>query len=89
MAISPDGDPLSATNTFTYTVQTAHLTGSYRDSLVDGNLQIDAEIEVEEPGRFYLEGTLVTAADAKMVGYAYADSSCRRDAPGCRSRSTA
>jgi hypothetical protein len=73
MAISPDSDTLSATNAFTYTVQIAHLTGSYRDSLVEGNLQIDAEVEVEEPGRFYLEGTLVTAADAKMVGYAYAD----------------
>ncbi len=73
IAVSSDGDTLNATNTFKYTVQKAHLTGSYRDSLVNGNLQLDAEVEVEEAGQFYLEGTLVTQKDAKMVGYAYAD----------------
>jgi len=72
-AESLKGDTLTATSTFIYSVQIAHLTGHYRDSIVAGNLQIEAEVAVEEPGKFRLEGTLVTTADAKMLGYAYAD----------------
>ncbi|MCC6847400.1 MAG: hypothetical protein IT294_02775 [Deltaproteobacteria bacterium] len=67
------GDTLNATTSFVYTVEIAHLTGQYRDAIVDGNLQIEAEVAVEDAGRFRVEGTLVTTADAKMIGYAYAD----------------
>ena len=67
------GDELAGATTFRYTHQTAHLTGQYRESIVGGNLVIEAEVEVDEPGRFRLEGTLVTAADAKMVGYGYGE----------------
>jgi hypothetical protein len=72
-AESLKGDTLTATTTFVYSVQIAHLTGQYRDSIVDGNLQIEAEVEVEEPGKFRVEGTLVTTVDAKMLGYGYAE----------------
>lgn len=72
-AESLKGDTLNATTSFVYSVQIAHLTGRYRDAIVDGNLQIEAEVEVEEPGKIRLEGTLVTTEDAKMIGYAYAD----------------
>jgi hypothetical protein len=68
----PDQGPeLVATTSFVYSVQLAHLTGNYRDAIVDGNLQIDAEVEVEEPGEFRIESTLVTTKDAKMLGYGY------------------
>jgi hypothetical protein len=66
-----DGPELSASTTFGYSVQIAHLTGNYRDAIVNGNLQIDAEIEVEEAGEFRVESTLVTTKDAKMIGYGY------------------
>jgi hypothetical protein len=68
-----NGDQVSATTGFVYSVQIAHLTGNYRDSIVDGNLQIEAEVAVEEAGRFRVEGTLVTTVDAKMITYAYAE----------------
>jgi hypothetical protein len=67
------GDELASTLTFRYTHQTAHLTGEYRESIVDGNLVIEAGVAVDEPGRFRLEGTLVTASDAKMIGYGYGE----------------
>lgn len=68
-----NGDQVSATTGFVYSVQVAHLTGNYRDSIVDGNLQIEVEVEVEEAGRFRVEGTLVTTKDAKMITYAHAE----------------
>lgn len=68
-----NGDQVSASTSFVYSVQIAHLTGNYRDSIVDGNLQIEAEVEVEEAGRFRVEGTLVTTKDAKMITYAHAE----------------
>lgn len=72
-AESLKGDELTATTSFVYSVQIAHLTGNYRDSIVDGNLQIEAEVEVEEAGRFRVEGTLVTTNEAKMITYGYGD----------------
>lgn len=72
-AESLKGDEISAATSFVYSVQIAHLTGQYRDAIVDGDLQIEAEVEVEEAGRFRVEGTLVTTADAKMITYAYAE----------------
>lgn len=67
------GDELESTTGFRYSHQKAHLTGNYRDSVVDGNLVIEAEVAADEPGRFRVEGTLVTAADAKMIGYGYGE----------------
>ncbi len=72
-AESLKGDTLTASTSFVYSVQIAHLTGKYRDSIVDGNLQIEAEVAVEEAGKFRVEGTLVTKADAKMITYGYGE----------------
>lgn len=38
-----------------------HLTGQFRDLIRDGNLVIEAEVDVRQRGRFYLVGTLATA----------------------------
>ena len=70
----PDKGPeLTTTTSFVYSVQIAHLTGHYRDAIVDGNLQIDAELEVEEAGRFRIESTLIRTVDAKMITYGYGE----------------
>jgi hypothetical protein len=65
-----DGDTLKVTTGFTYSVPTAHLTGKYRDKIVDGSLLIEAEVAVEEAGRYQLEGTLASP-DANMIGHAH------------------
>jgi hypothetical protein len=48
-----DEERLAATS-FQYSNPHAHLTGRYRDRIADGNLVIDAEVEVHQDGRFYL-----------------------------------
>jgi hypothetical protein len=53
-----DGDRRSARTRFYYGAPSAKLTGYYRDQLVDGHLQLLAEIEVKEPGEYRLEATL-------------------------------
>jgi hypothetical protein len=55
-----DGDVREAAGGFLYSNPAAHLTGRYKDSLVNGNLVISAEVEVREAGRFHLAGTLYT-----------------------------
>jgi uncharacterized membrane protein len=68
-AETTDGDTLVATTGFLYATPTAHLTGQYRDAVVDGHLQIEAEVAVVEPSDIRLEGTLASPA-AVMLGYA-------------------
>ena len=75
LAETAKGEEVTAQTEFVYNVQKAHLTGSYRDSLVDGNLQIDVELEVEDAGTFRVEGTLAATSDASMVGYARGEAS--------------
>ncbi len=53
-----DGDRRKARTRFYYGVPSAKLTGYYRDELVDGHLQVLAEIEVKETGEYRLEATL-------------------------------
>jgi hypothetical protein len=53
-----DGDRRSAKTRFYYGVPSAKLTGSYQDKLVDGHLQVLAEIEVVESAEYRLEATL-------------------------------
>jgi hypothetical protein len=64
-----DGDQLKATTGFTYSFPTAHLTGNYRDKIVEGSLQVEVEVEVDEPGTYRLEATL-TSEQANMLGHA-------------------
>jgi hypothetical protein len=53
-----DGDRRSARTRFYYGAPAAKLTGYYRDDLVDGHLQILAEVEVKAAGDFRLDGSL-------------------------------
>ncbi len=53
-----DGDRRSAKTRFYYGVPSAKLTGRYRDELVDGHLEIGAEIDVQEAGLYRLDATL-------------------------------
>jgi hypothetical protein len=55
-----DGDVRNAAGGFLYSNPAAHLTGRYRDSIVDGNLMISAQVDVQKAGRFHLAGTLYT-----------------------------
>ncbi len=53
-----DGDRRSAKTHFYYGAPSAKLTGNYRDQLVDGHLQIEAELDVKEAGQYHLQATL-------------------------------
>lgn len=57
-AVTAAGDAVDALDGFLYGKPKAHLTGAYRDAVVDGNLVIEAEVAVEEAGRFHLAATL-------------------------------
>ena len=53
-----DGDRRTANTRFYYGAPSAKLTGKYQDRLVDGHLQILAEVDVKEPGTFRLDATV-------------------------------
>jgi len=59
-AVTPAGGERTAVTGFLYSVPASELTGRFRDEVVDGNLVIEAEIEVLEESRFHLEGTVGT-----------------------------
>ncbi|HYO15025.1 MAG TPA: hypothetical protein VE685_17670, partial [Thermoanaerobaculia bacterium] len=66
-----DGDLREAAGGFLLSAPAARLTGRYRDSLKDGNLVVAAEVDVTEPGRFHLAGTLYSL-QGEPVGWAQA-----------------
>jgi hypothetical protein len=57
-AVTADGEDRLGATGFLYSRPDAQLTGHYADSMVDGSLQIDAEVAVQAAGRFHLEATL-------------------------------
>lgn len=57
-ANSASGDELKALGGVLYSHPAGHLTGRYRDSIVDGDLVIQAEVEIEAAARFQLAGTI-------------------------------
>jgi hypothetical protein len=57
-ALTPEGEERRVATSFLYSNPHSRLTGSFRDSLVEGNLVIEAEVEVRQGGRFHLEATL-------------------------------
>ncbi|HVM95991.1 MAG TPA: hypothetical protein VMT89_06360 [Candidatus Acidoferrales bacterium] len=59
-AATTNGDDRYGSTGFLYSNPDAQLTGRYSDSLVDGNLRIDAEVEVSASGRFHIAGSLYT-----------------------------
>lgn len=63
------GEERVATTGFLYSVPLAHLTGRYRDELVDGSLVVSAEVAVDAEARFHLEATL---ADPDAVPFGWA-----------------
>lgn len=65
------GETAGATSGFLYSNPTAFLTGEYRDEVVDGSLVVSARVEVTEPGRYHLQGTLTTLS-GEPVGWAQA-----------------
>lgn len=68
-AETKNGEERDATSGFLYSVPLAHLTGRYRDELVDGNLVVSAEVLVDAQARFHLEAT-IAAADGTPLGWA-------------------
>jgi hypothetical protein len=69
-AITTEQEERIAAMSFQYARPHAHLTGRYRDALVDGSLLIGAEIEVAVEGRFHIEGTLYDSAGKQAVAWA-------------------
>ena len=59
-AVDTDGDPRVGSTGFLYSRPDAQLTGRYSDAISAGNLQVQAEVEVQRAGRFHLEATLYT-----------------------------
>jgi hypothetical protein len=64
-----NGEQRIATTGFLYSIPLAHLTGRYRDEIVDGSLVVSAEVDVHAAGRFHLEATLAEA-DGTPLGWA-------------------
>ena len=59
-----------AVTSFLYSFPDAQLTGAYRDTVVDGSLQVQAEVAVTAAGRFHLEATLYDAAGQQALAWA-------------------
>jgi hypothetical protein len=59
-----------AATSFLYSFPDAQLTGAYRDAVVDGSLQVQAEVSVTAPGRFHLEATLYDTSGEQALAWA-------------------
>lgn len=70
-ATRAEGESLTATTGFVLSNPWAELAGEYRHRLVDGNLVIEAKVDVRREGRFHLSGVLHTM-DGEPVGTAQA-----------------
>lgn len=74
-AVMDGGETVGVIGGFLYGRPDAHLTGNYRDSVRGGDLVIEAEVEVTESGRFYLEATVAPlqgGPGAAPIGWAQA-----------------
>jgi hypothetical protein len=63
-----DGERRSAKTRFYYGAPSARLTGNYQDRLVNGNLEILAEIDVKALGEYRLDATL-GLANAQLLAW--------------------
>jgi hypothetical protein len=68
-AFSEDGEEIRAGTSFQYSNPDAQLTGNYRDRVEDGSLVVEAELDVRNPGRFHLEGTLYDSGAANPIAW--------------------
>lgn len=62
-------DSLRSMGGFLYSRPAAALTGQYRDVVKDGNLLVQAKVEVAQAGRFHLSGVLASL-DASPLAFA-------------------
>jgi hypothetical protein len=62
-----NGQERLAATSFLYSNPHARLTGRYADAALDGNLVLDAEVDVFEAGRFHLEATLYSGDGAHKL----------------------
>src|SRR5204862_6280506 len=72
VATTRTDDERRAATSFLYSHPHAQLTGQYRDSMVNGSLEIGVEIEVSEAGRFHVEATLYGADGTRTPAWAQA-----------------
>lgn len=66
------GDERLAATSFLYSRPHAHLTGNYRDAVVNGNLEVGVEVDVATAGRFHVEATLYGGDGTQKVAWAQA-----------------
>jgi hypothetical protein len=69
VATSRGDEERIAVTSFLYSFPDAQLTGAYRDAVVDGSLQVQAEVAVTAAGRFHLEATLYDAAGQQALAW--------------------
>jgi hypothetical protein len=70
VAMSLGDEQRIAVTSFLYSFPDARLTGAYRDAVVDGSLQVQAEVLVTAAGRFHLEAALYDAAGTQALAWA-------------------
>lgn len=70
-AALPGGALVHGSGGFLYSRPWARLTGSFRDRQSDGNVVVEAQVDVTRAGRFHLAGTLATP-DRQALGTAQA-----------------
>lgn len=66
-ATTRQGELRAATTGFLYSAPLATATGRFRDSVVEGDLVLDVEIEVQQSSRFHVEATLADTAGAPLA----------------------
>ncbi len=69
VATSRGDEERIAVTSFLYSFPDAQLTGAYRDALVDGSLQVQAEVAVSTAGRFHLEATLYDTTGERALAW--------------------
>ena len=68
--VAGNGERRSARTRFYYGTPAAKLTGNYRDELVDGHLEVMAEVDAKQLGEYRLEATL---SDSRGLLLAWAE----------------
>lgn len=71
-ATARGGEERRSATSFLYSRPHAHLTGNFRDAVVNGNLEVGVEVEVATAGRFHVEATLYGADGMKKIAWAQA-----------------
>jgi hypothetical protein len=70
VAVTHGDEQRIAVTSFLYSFPDAQLTGAYRDALVEGSLQVQAEVIVTAGGRFHLEASLYDRSGERPLAWA-------------------